>query len=248
MSFWGGIGSAISGALSAVGSAICSGISGICSAIGGALFTGSGGIAALATAIIGPVVASPEVALIMVAIQAVASIVCAIAESLGMKDKDETPEELGMKAEQAEKKPENFDTIGEYIEYLRKEVEIDKAEMEKLSEKEKAAYGAVGTSLYIKGIEEQFGMKAPGEFWRTAADLNLNGEDVKKYMETFREKGITDMADMSDYIKGKAPLSGTEPKLVSDSMVETLKRIYPELAEDGIYDKLNQMSASLSQL
>ena len=93
-------------AISSVGSAICSGTSSVCSAIGGALLTGFGGIAALATAIIGPVVASPEVALIMVAIQSVASMVCAIAES-------------------------------------------------------------VGTSLYIKGIEEQYRIKAPGEFWRT---------------------------------------------------------------------------------
>lgn len=243
-----GLFGAIGGALSAVGSAICSGIGGICKTIGGALFTGAGGIGTLATAIIGPVLGSPQITLIIVAIQAVAAIVCAIAESVGLKDRDETPEELGMKAEKAEKKPEDFDSTAAYIEYLRKEVEIDKKGMEELSQEKKAQYAAVGISLYIKGIEEEYGMKAPGEFWRAAADLGLSADDVKKYMETFRENGITDMADMSDYIKGYAPRGGTEPRRVSDSMVESLKKIYPEMTEDGIYEKLNDMSSLLSQV
>ena len=242
-----GLFSGLAGAISSVGSAICSGISSVCSAVGGALFTGSGGIAALATAIIGPVVASPEVALIMVAIQAVASIVCAIAESVGLKDKNETPEELGMKAQKAEKKPEDFDSTQKYIEYLRNEVELDKKQIEKLSQEEKAGYAAVGTSLYIKGIEEQYGIKAPGEFWRTAADLELGSEDVKKYMETFKEHGIKDMADMNDYLKGFAPASGVQPRQVSDCIIEGLKKIYPEMGEEGLYEKLNEMSLKVSQ-
>ena len=242
-----GLFSSLAGAISSVGSAICSGISSVCSAVGGALFTGSGGIAALATAIIGPVVASPEVALIMVAIQAVASIVCAIAESVGLKDKNETPEELGMKAQKAEKKPEDFDSTQKYIEYLRNEVELDKKQIEKLSQEEKAGYAAVGTSLYIKGIEEQYGIKAPGEFWRTAADLELGSEDVKKYMETFKEHGIKDMADMNDYLKGFAPASGVQPRQVSDCIIEGLKKIYPEMGEEGLYEKLNEMSLKVSQ-
>ena len=236
-----GLFSGLAGAISSVGSAICSGISSVCSAVGGALFTGSGGIAALATAIIGPVVASPEVALIMVALQAVASIVCAIAESVGLT------EELGVKAQQAEKKPEDFDSTQKYIEYLRNEVELDKKQIEKLSQEEKAGYAAVGTSLYIKGIEEQYGIKAPGEFWRTAADLELGSEDVKKYMETFKEHGIKDMADMNDYLKGFAPASGVQPRQVSDCIIEGLKKIYPEMGEEGLYEKLNEMSLKVSQ-
>ena len=105
----------------------------------------------------------------------------------------------------------------------------------------------MGTSLYIKGIEEQYGIKAPGEFWRTAADLELGSEDVKKYMETFKEHGIKDMADMNDYLKGFAPASGVQPRQVSDCIIEGLKKIYPEMGEEGLYEKLNEMSLKVSQ-
>ena len=152
-----------------------------------------------------------------------------------------------MKAQQAEKKPEDFDSTQKYIEYLRNEVELDKKQIEKLSQEEKAGYAAVGTSLYIKGIEEQYGIKAPGEFWRTAADLELGSEDVKKYMETFKEHGIKDMADMNDYLKGFAPASGVQPRQVSDCIIEGLKKIYPEMGEEGLYEKLNEMSLKVSQ-
>lgn len=237
-----GIVSAIGGALSAAGSVFCSGISSICSAIGGALFGGAGGIGELAAAIVGPVIVSPHIAVILGAIQAVAMIVTAMAEIMGIKEKDETPQELGMKAEQAEKKPGDFDSTEKYIEYLRKEVEIDQKKVESLTEEDKAKYGAIGTALYIKAIEERYDIKAPGDFWRTMADVGIKGEEVKTYVETFKENGIDNMADMSDYMKGKAPGSGAAPEKISDSMVDALKKIYPGISEDEAYDKLTELS------
>lgn len=239
---FGGFISSVGSALSAVGGAICSGISSVCSAIGGALFSGASGIAALTATVFGPALALPGIVEILIAVQAVCAIVGFIAEALGLKDKEETPEELGMKAEMAEKKPEDFDSISAYIEYLRNDIELDKKKVEQLSDEDRVKYAAIGSGLYIKGIEEKYGIEAPGEFWRDVADLQLKGEEVKAYIETFKANGMESMKDMSDYIRGIYPESGTAPRLVSQSMTDALKKIYPELSEDEICSKLVSMS------
>lgn len=241
MGFFSEVVGAIGCAVSAIGSAFVSGVSSICSTIGGAFFGGAGGIAELATAIVGPMIGAPEISILLAAVRAVAEIVCAIAENLGIKEKEETPEELGMKAEEAKKKPEDFDSAQQYIEYLRKEVEIDQKKVETLSEEDRARYAAIGTGIYIKGIEERYGIKAPGEFWRTMADRHLSGEAVASCLDAFKEDGIGDMSDLSDYLKGQAPKSGMEPERVSDSMIRAIRNLYPGISEEEAYQKLAEM-------
>lgn len=230
--------SGIAGAISSAVSAVCSGISSVCSAIGGALFSGASGVASLAVSIMGPVF-TPTIGEILLAIQMVSTIVSYIAEALGLKDQEEKPEELALKAEEADRKPEDFDNIQAYIEYLRNEVTIEKQKVEELTEEEKAKYEAIGNGLYIKGIEEKYRIEAPGEFWRTVADLQITGKEVKEYIETFKENGITNMKDMSDYIKGEAPESGTRPSDVSSSIMDALRKTYPELSENELAEKFN---------
>lgn len=233
----------LSGAVSLVSSAVsavCSGISSVCSAIGGALFSGASGVASLAASIMGPL--TPTIGEILVAIHMVSTIVSYIAEALGLKGQEEKPEELALKAEEADRKPEDFDSIQAYIEYLRNEVAIDKQKVEELTEEEKAKYAVIGTGLYIKGIEEKYKIEAPGEFWRTVADLKMTGNEVKEYIETFKENGITNMKDMSDYIKGEAPESGTRPSDVSSSIMDVLRKTYPELSENELAEKFNSLS------
>lgn len=232
-----------SSTLSAVGSFVssaCSAIGSVCSAIGGALFTGAGGIAALATGIVGSVVGLglPE---ILLAIQAVGAIVSAIAEVLGLKDEEETPEELGMKAEMADKKPEDFESTEKYIEYLRNDVQIDKEKLDNLKEEDKIKYGAIGSSIYIKGIEEKYGMNMPAEFWTTVADLKMDGKQVKAYIDSFKEHNINDMSDMSSYIKRDLE-DGKDRGNISNAMIDALKKINPDATEDELYGKLNSLN------
>lgn len=239
MGFFSSIGSAIGSALSSIGSAISSGISSICSAIGGAFFSGVGGIAALATSLIIPGVGLPE---LIVVVGFIARVVSEIAEALGLKEKDETPEELGMKAEEADKKPEDFDSIEAYIEYLRNDVEIDKEKLKELSEEDKLKYAAIGTAINIKGIEEKYGVEMPGDFWKTASDLKMSAQETRQYIESCKQNGITNMKDMSDYLRGSAPESGTKPNVVSDSIMDALKKNNPGLPENELAEKFNSLS------
>jgi|GEM_PF-377438 hypothetical protein len=228
-------------AVSSFVSSTCSAIGSACSAIGGALFAGASGIGALATGIVGSIVALtlPE---ILIAIQVIGAIVSVIAEALGLKNKEETPEELGMKAEEAEKKPEEFESTEAYIEYLRKEVEVDKEKLNNLKDEDKIKYAAIGSSLYIKAIEEKYDMKMPVEFWTTVADLKMDGNQVKEYIDSFKKHNIEDMGDMTGYIKNDLQ-DGKDKGKISDAMIDALKEINPELSENDLYDKLNNLKA-----
>lgn len=235
MGMFSGIGSAISSVVSSV----CSAIGGVCSSIGGNLFSGASGIMGLAKGLVGSVVCVtlPEIVL---AIQAIGAIISTIAEVLGLKGKEETPEELGMKAEEAEKKPEDFESTELYIEYLRKEVEVDKEKLNNLKDEDKIKYAAIGSSLYIKGIEEKYDMKMPVEFWTTVADLKMDGNQVKEYIDSFKKHKIEDMGDMTGYIKNDLQ-DGKDKGKISEAMIDALKEINPELGENDLYDKLNNL-------
>lgn len=231
----------IGNAISAVGSAISTGISTVCSTIGSALFSGGTGIAALAKSFIAPVIGLPIVE-ILVAVETIGKIISVVAGLLGLTSEEETPEELGMKAEEAEKKPEDFDSTQEYIEYLRNEVKVDKQKLETLSQEEKVVYGAIGSAIYVKGMEEKYGMEMSGDFWATVAQMNMKGEEVKAYIESFKAAGIKDMKDMSDYIKCEPLADGKNPKIISDAMLGALKELNPEMSDEALEDKLLDMS------
>lgn len=227
----GAIGSAIGTVLSGA-SAICSALGGVVGALGSTFCTSlAAGITALGVGI------SDVLTVIMV----VAKVVSWIAEKLGLTTEEEQPEDLGMKAEQAEKKPEDFDSIEEYIKYLREEVEIDKEKMEKLSPEEKAKYAAVGSAILVQGIEEKYKMQLPAEFWCTVVDKNMDKEQIKCLLDTFKEKGMTDMKDLDDYLNNRKIESGTPRSEISDTIIEAIKKQNPGISQEDIdaaFDKM----------
>lgn len=242
------IGSFISGVGGAIGSAVSAisgGIAGICSTIGGALSSVVGGIAQslLASCL---AMSLPD---IIIAVQIIAIIVSTIAEVFGLKevdDEENEPKELGMKAEVADKKPEDFDSTVAYIEYLKNEVKIDKEKMNELSDEKKAEYALVGSALYIEALKEKYNVNVSPEYLDTMRRLKqenkLTEKEIAGFVKTFQENGITDMTDMSDYIKGNAPQSGTRPSTVSDAMFETLKKENPDMSENEVAAKFNTLT------
>ena len=225
----GAIGSAIGTVLSGA-SAICSALGGVVGALGSTFCTSLvAGITALG---VGDVIA---------VIMVVAKVISWIAEKLGLTTEGEQPEDLGMKAEQADKKPEDFDSIEEYIKYLREEVEIDKEKMEKLSPEERAKYAAVGSAILVQGIEEKYKMQLPAEFWCTVTDRKMDGEQIKCLIETFKENGMTDMEDLDDYLNNRKIESGTPRSEISDTIVEAIKKQNPGISQEDIdaaFDKM----------
>lgn len=233
MGFFSAIGSFISG----VGSAICS----VIGTIGSNIATVLGGIGSkivsLATALIPGL---RELSAIIEIVTKVCTIIDGIAKILGLKDDEDTPEELGMKAEQSDKKPDDFDNVEEYINYLHTQVELDKEKMNNLQPEQRAGYMAVGSAIYIKGLEEKYGMDLPADFWLTVASLKLSSEEVKSYIDSFKANNL-DVMDMCDYLKGNHLPEGKSASNISNAMISALHESNPELNEDDLYSKLQDM-------
>ena len=138
------------GALTGIAETIGNGIKSLCESVGSEALALIG---CIAMSILIPGFGLPEIFAIIECIAQVAKI-------LGVGGED-SPEELGMKTEIADKKPEDFDTIQDYIKYLNEEVKLDKDAVDNLSEVDKAKYGAMGAALNIKAIEEKIKEKLP---------------------------------------------------------------------------------------
>ena len=251
MGFFSSIGSAIGSAISAVGSALSGGLSmmvegltGIAATIGNGIKSicesvGSealGIIGCIAVAILIPGFGIPE---ILGIIQCIAEVV----KILDVNEGDDSPEELGMKAEIADKKPEDFDSIEEYIKYLNDEVKLEDNAAENLSETDRVKYGALGTALNIKAIEEKYDINLSPDFLRDITLMKLTGEEVAKCIDKCKENEIKDVQDMTDYLRGNSTQS--DKSTVSEAIVESISEVYPELSKDEVEVKLCEMSDNL---
>lgn len=209
-----------SSACSAVGSAlssVCSAVGSLCSKIGGVVM---GGVSSLVSAIAPALSLEPHF-LIFVAVVSV------LAELFTDKPKEEKPEEIGMKAELADKKPENFDSINDYIEYLRNEVKLDPAKMEKLTPEERQKYQLVGLGLYIKDIEEQQGVKLDPEFLKSIPKLKAQeyeAADIANLMQSMKKNGVTDMKQYVDFMKGDLQPGSPERQQVGASVKDMVEQ------------------------
>lgn len=251
MGFLGSIGSALSSAFHSV----CSCVSSICSSIAGAL-----GGTALGSAItsfvtkIGVVMPGLD---IISAIFMIVDTVCKIAEVLGIKEKEkDEPDELAMKAEKDNKKPEDFDTVESYIKHLQQDIQLTKEEREKLenmSPEEKAAYRATGTYLYAKACSEKLGfdttgLKNPELVGLTVdilADLSkiqniLSPSEFVVYSRFLQANGMG-MKEFSDYLHNRSVDLSTDEK-VQSALVDAMKELSPSISDDDINQKLYGMN------
>lgn len=198
-------------AIGSVCSALCSAVSSVCSSIGGAIMGGIGSLA--------PVI-SPWLSIAV-------TVISVLAEIFTEKPKEEKPEELGMKAEQADKKPEDFDSINDYIEYLRQEIKVDDAKLENLSEEERMKYQAVGLGLYVKNIEEKQGMKLDPAFLKVVPEminLGYTAQDIGNLMQSMKKNGVNDMKMYPEFMKGELLPGTPERKQVFTSVKDMVEQ------------------------
>ena len=198
-------------AISSACSALCSAVSSVCSSIGGAIMGGIGSLA--------PVI-SPWLSIAV-------TVISVLAEIFTEKPKEEKPEELGMKAEQADKKPEDFDSINDYIEYLRQEIKVDAAKLENLSEEERMKYQTVGLGLYVKNIEEKQGMKLDPAFLKVVPEminLGYTAQDIANLMQSMKKNGVNDMKMYPEFMKGELLPGTPERKQVFTSVKDMVEQ------------------------
>ena len=169
----------------------------------------------------------------------VAIVIQIVAALVGVLTKEDDIEEIGAKAMQPEsKKPEEFDSNAEYIDYLREEVKLDKEKFDKASDTEKAARTAVGATIVAKGIEEKKGFDIPLETWVSIAKLNLTdkAQEVDKLLETFKDGKLE---DFSKYVDGKLDIK--KENAIGNSLVDMYRELEPEMSIEEIEDRVMKM-------
>lgn len=169
-------------------------------------------------------------------IKEVTSLISSVAELLGLKDEDDSSEEIGMKSEKADRKPEDFDSREEYISYLRDDVELDEYDREKLNNVSlKEKYSAKGLDIEMGAINEKIGVKLGLEDYVMMAKAGINKvQDFMTIIDTFKEKEVKPL--INEAIERLIPMK--EGATVIDTLKEGVNKIENAKA---IWDKFNDM-------
>lgn len=212
-------------------SAISSGISAVCSVVSSAVSS------------IGRAVSTCATKLIELAGNSLSKVVEAIKKvgvALGVIEPEVNIEELGAKAMEADKKPEDFEYISDYIQYLKDEVQLDKEKFEKAEKKDKFARKAVGAAIVSKGIEEKKGVNIPEDFWVEAARHKMKSEEIDKMIDMFKENKMDN--NFADYCKGN--LKYKDEVKTGNLLVKMYKELEPNLSIEEIEDKIMGMEGT----
>lgn len=237
-------------------SAVKEGIHDACRAIGGAV---SGAIDfasnALATALDATISTVKGGIEFINNINNAAKIIGEIAERIDLKEvgKD-SPDELGAKAKQSDKKPEDFDSTEDYIKGIQVERLDGTHALENMSDEAKLGCRVVGIYLYAKGIDEKLGIDNSGlsnsELTGVALILPelvklsnvLPPDDFIIYSKYLQSNGLS-TNDFANYLHGTSQ-GITVDKKVQDAMVGAMKEINPYITENDINKKLFAISVN----
>ena len=235
MGFFSAISTGI-GTIASLGSSICSGLAIASSKLGGVIGCALGGFSKMIAMI-------PDPETIELTIKIISAVVKGIGEALGLINNKEEVEELGAKALQAEEKPEDFDSIEEYIEYLKNEVELDQEKFNNISKEEKLTCSAIGSTILAKGISEKKGIDVSIEFLADIGKLNLKAKEVEAYIDNFKSNSLD--LNLGDYLKGN--LTASENLNIRPIVLDTIKELNPTFSDKESKEKLGEMKMLLNE-
>ena len=136
-----------------------------------------------------------------------------------------------------DKKPEDFEYVSDYIQYLKDEVQLDREKFEKADDKTKAARKGVGATIVAKGIEEKKDTNIPMDFWVEAARHKMKSDEIDKVISMFKEEKMEN--NFGDYLKGNLDYK-TETK-TGNMLVKMYKDLEPNLSIEEIEEKIMSM-------
>jgi phage-related minor tail protein len=152
---------------------------------------------------------------------------------------NDSVEDIGDRAMRADKKVDEFDSVNEYINYLREKIKATpKEELEMLPPEERLARRAVGSALLSKAISEKKSLEIPVEFWNEAVRLGLSAKEIDKFLDKFKKAGI-EPKDFLKYLKRE--LSIKEESKLDNALIEAYKELEPDADIKAIEEKVVRM-------
>jgi len=164
------------------------------------------------------------------------TIIDGVAKAVGIIEPDQHAEDIGDRAMRADKKPEDFDSINGYIDYLKKDIEgHTQAELESLPPEERLARKAVGCTVLSKAISEKKSLDIPYDFWETAVKAGLTALEIDTFLTKFKASGL-EPEDFNKYLKKELEFS--KARKFDNAMVTAYKELEPEMTEEEITEKI----------
>jgi len=153
---------------------------------------------------------------------------------------DDNVDDLGARALQSDKKPEDFDSITKYIEHLKNDIELDKEAFEKADKKDQMVRKAIGGTIVAKSIESKLDTIIPTDFWVEVAKQKMQESEIIATIDTFKENKLDN--NFSDYMNGK--LDFKEETKTGDLLVDMYQKLEPNMSIEEIEAKIMKMEAN----
>ncbi|MBK6757521.1 MAG: hypothetical protein IPG70_07835 [Moraxellaceae bacterium] len=219
------------GFFSDVCSAVGSFVSGVCSAAV-SVFNGVASVATGVLSLAKVLPLPPQVEAFLLVVKVI-DIVC---KALGILDADDSTEDLGDRALQAEEagiKPENFETYQEYKAAIDN-FQLDPEKSAKYKTEEKMAAG-LGVEFWA--LEDKFGQGAGDLLTHMVKDgVEGGGYFSKERLDSFLGK-VESVADVAKYFS--KTLSPDDNSRVEQKLVDAEKALNPDKTNTDIYRELD---------
>ena len=146
--------------------------------------------------------------------------------------KPENPEELGWQMNEADKKPEDFDSFDEYKEYLDENYPFDKDAFDAQTDEQKAACRYVGMAGTMEELKESKGFEinatSLGALAGAASTLGWSNDTMKTFAQgMLNTLGGPGFNMLADYARGN---------LGAEDMSKVEKGVDNGLSEAGVSD------------
>lgn len=140
--------------------------------------------------------------------------------------------ELGAKAMIAEKKPEDFDKINDYINYLRNDITLD---TESLSQDpvDCTIRLAVGGTIALRGVNEALDADVSIPFLKSVSTLDLTPNIILSVIKSYQQNSLN-LDDLDNYLHDK--LSLAQANKHSDALVNAYQLANPNMDLEQVED------------
>lgn len=151
----------------------------------------------------------------------------------------ETSPVLGRKIERAAEmniEPEDFNSTEEYLNYVRENIP-DEAPgfFEAMDEKERLKYASVGAGVYVRGLEEKYGVTLDPAFWNAVRQSGMREFfSVETLIRSLREHGVTDGTLLDDFFSGGLRDDPYEYECVEDALRDAMLHVGADMLREQI--------------
>lgn len=142
----------------------------------------------------------------------------------------EKVDELGAKAMAADKKPEDFDQINDYINYLRSDVKVDESTLSNDSI-DVTVRRAVGTSIALKALGSELNTDISLPFLNKVSELGVESKVLLEIIKSYSESGLNP-DDVEAYIDGELTLNESDQH--GDVLAKAYQKAYPSMTAEEI--------------